>query len=178
MYIVYFIIEEIKNKQYIYLTGEHLVIIGLKMTEDPYKTDNSDTKRYRQAEDALRESEARYRSLFENSPTSLWEEDFSAVKTHIDYLKASGVKNFRVYFDEHPEEVSNCASLVKTLDINKATIELLEAKNKEEAFVGLPKIFIKESLDIFKEELIALSEGKRTFESEAPHLTLKGNDLQ
>jgi len=145
------------------------------MTGDPYKTDNSDTKRYRQAEEALRESEARYRSLFENSPTSLWEEDFSAVKTHIDYLKASGVKNFRVYFDEHPEEVSNCASLVKILDINKATIELLEAKNKDEVIVGLPKIFIKESLYIFKEELIALSEGKRTFESEAPHLTLKGN---
>lgn len=145
------------------------------MTKNPYKTDKSDTKRYRQAEEALRESEARYRSLFENSPNSLWEEDFSAVKTHIDYLKASGVKDFRVYYDEHPEEVSKCASLVKILNINKATIELLEARNKDEVFEGLPKIFTEESLDIFKEELIALSEGKGKFESEAPHLTLKGN---
>ncbi len=145
------------------------------MTEDPYKAKDSDNKKYRQAEEALRESEARYRSLFENSPTSLWEEDFTAVKIHIDHLKESGVKDFRVYFDEHPEDVSKYASLVKILDINNATIELLEAKNKEEVFVGLPKIFTKKSLDIFKEELIALSEGKRTFESEAPHLTLKGN---
>ncbi|MFX1443690.1 MAG: PAS domain S-box protein [Promethearchaeota archaeon] len=145
------------------------------MTEDPSKTDDSDTKRYRQAEEALRESEARYRSLFENSPTSLWEEDFSAVKTRIDYLKSSGINDFRIYFNIHPEEVSKCASLVKILDINKATIELLEAKNKDEVFGGLTKIFTKESLEIFKEELIALIEGKSSFESEAPHLTLKGN---
>lgn len=35
----------------------------------------------------LREREARYRSLFEGSPISLWEEDFSRLKTHVDSLK-------------------------------------------------------------------------------------------
>jgi len=41
------------------------------MNEYPSKTDASETKRYEQAEEALRESEARYRSLFENAPSSI-----------------------------------------------------------------------------------------------------------
>ena len=41
------------------------------MTEDPYKTDDSDIKRYRQAEEKLRESEKKYRFLFENSPSAI-----------------------------------------------------------------------------------------------------------
>jgi PAS domain S-box-containing protein len=141
------------------------------MTEDPSKTSN----RYRQAEEAIRESEARYRSLFEDSPISLWEEDFSKVKNHLEIIKSSGVKDLRKYFDEHLEEVEKCASLVKIIDVNKSTLELLEARNKEELFQGLSKIFTPESLDIFKEEVLALSRGDMTFEAEAPHKTLKGN---
>ena len=47
------------------------------------------------AEEALRRSEARYRDLFENSPISLWEQDFSAVKQRLDMLRKAGVTDFR-----------------------------------------------------------------------------------
>ncbi|TFG14273.1 MAG: PAS domain S-box protein [Promethearchaeota archaeon] len=143
------------------------------MTEEPNKGARKDKIKFQ--EGAIRESEARYRSLFEDSPISLWEEDFSEVKNYIEYLRASGINDFQVYFDEHPEEVSKCASMVRINDINKATLELLEAKNKEDLFTGLPKIFTEEALTIFKEELIMLCEGGETFESEAPHRTIKGN---
>src|SRR3989337_1448079 len=59
----------------------------------------------KRAEEALLESEKRYRSLFEDSPSSLWEEDFSNIKKFIDSLRASGVKDFRTYFGSYPEEV-------------------------------------------------------------------------
>src|SRR5215510_836303 len=36
-------------------------------------------------------SEARFRGLFEHAPVSIWEEDFSAVRQHLDGLRAAGV---------------------------------------------------------------------------------------
>lgn len=46
--------------------------------------------------------EAGCRSLFENCPISLWEEDFSGVKDYIDRLRKNGVTDFSAYFTEHP----------------------------------------------------------------------------
>jgi hypothetical protein len=38
-------------------------------------------------EKVSRSSEERYRSLFENSPVALWEEDYSPVKVRLDQLR-------------------------------------------------------------------------------------------
>jgi len=55
----------------------------------------------------LAESESRYRRLFESSPISLWEEDFSQVKRYFDELRAKGTKNFREYFVQHRRKWPN-----------------------------------------------------------------------
>ncbi|HZD60835.1 MAG TPA: SpoIIE family protein phosphatase [Anaerolineae bacterium] len=126
------------------------------------------------AEKALKESESRYRSLFEDSPVSLWEEDFSVGKAYIDKLRREGVKDFRVYFAEHPEEVQRLASMLRVVDVNSATLELYGAKSKEVFRENLGKFFTEESYEVFKESLIGWTEGKTTFESEAVNLTLTG----
>ncbi len=130
-----------------------------------------------QAEQALRESQHRYRRLFEDSPISLWEEDFSQNRAYFDHLKASGVTDWRDYFMTHPQAVAHCAGLVRILDVNAATLELLKAKNKDELLTRLPNLFIEESLQIFREELISLAEGQQTFQSEAVHKTLTGEKI-
>jgi len=43
----------------------------------------------RQAEEALKESEEKYRNIFQNALVSLWEEDLSKVRLAIDDLKAA-----------------------------------------------------------------------------------------
>ncbi|MGC9516220.1 MAG: MEDS domain-containing protein [Methanomicrobiales archaeon] len=57
-------------------------------------------------EDILTLSEKRYRNLFENSPISLWEEDFSQVKSFIEQLKEDSVDDFREYFENNPDIVN------------------------------------------------------------------------
>ncbi len=61
-----------------------------------------DISRRKAMEEALRGSEARYRELFENSPISLWEQDFSAVKQRLDALRRAGVMDFRSYLAGAP----------------------------------------------------------------------------
>ncbi len=129
-----------------------------------------------QVEDVLRSSEQRYHSLFENTPVSLWEEDFSQGKKYFDDLRARGVTDWRAYFESHPEAVAECASLVTILNVNQATLALLGASDKAELFRGLPQLFTPASLTVFREELITLAEGGRQFESEIVHRTLAGEE--
>src|SRR4029079_2653533 len=67
----------------------------------------------RQAEQRLRIDEEHYRTLFENSPFPMWEEDFSGVKNYLDTLRALGVTNLRTYLTEKPEEVAALLKRVK-----------------------------------------------------------------
>jgi PAS domain S-box-containing protein len=129
------------------------------------------------AEKNLRTSEKRYRQLFESSPVSLWEEDFSEGRNYFESLKATGVDNFRHYFGTHPEEVKKCAGLVRIIDVNQATLTLMGAKSKEELVSVLPRIFTEESLVVFREELIRLAEGELQYEGVVRHSTLDGKNI-
>ncbi len=130
-----------------------------------------------QAEQQIVLSEHRFRGLFENAPISLWEEDFSAVKAYIDGLIAQGITDFENYFQEHPEEVIHCVTLVRVLDVNETTLKVFGAKDKPQLLRSLDQIFGEESLDVFREELIVIAEGETVFESIGINYDLAGNQL-
>jgi PAS domain S-box-containing protein len=130
----------------------------------------------KQVENALYESERRYRILFDNSTVSLWEEDFSDVKKRIESLRESGVNDLKAFFEEHTEAVKDCAARVKIIGINKMSLTLYEAMQPED-LKDLRHIFTEESYDVFKEGIIALDEGKTTFEKEAVNLTRRGKKI-
>jgi PAS domain S-box-containing protein len=131
----------------------------------------------RLADEELRESEKRYRYIFETAGVSIWEEDFSQVRAAIDNLKAQGVRNFRWYLAAHPEFIQQAVSMVKVIDVNDATVRLFEAQSKDELLVSLDKIFLLRTLEVFAGELVAIAEGRTSFESETILQTLKGGKL-
>jgi diguanylate cyclase (GGDEF)-like protein/PAS domain S-box-containing protein len=133
-----------------------------------------DVTRQRQVEADLRESEARYRDLFEESAVSLWEEDFSAVKQRLETLRRQGVTDFGAYFDANPDFVAECAALVNIADVNRATLRLFGVADKAELLGALDRVFIPESYAAFREELLKVSAGQTQFEREAVHQTLSG----
>lgn len=130
-----------------------------------------------QMEAALRQSEQRYQGLFERSPVSLWEEDFSAVKQAIERLKTEGVRDFETYFDEHPEAVLECLAMIKVTDVNYATLHLYQAESKADLLDNLDKIFTQSAYDLFREELLAIVAGCTVFESEGQNCTLTGETI-
>ncbi|MHA2366033.1 MAG: response regulator, partial [Candidatus Hodarchaeales archaeon] len=153
-----------------YLTNDSGVIIGTLHSGE-------DITERRKAEDNLHKSEERYHSIFEQSPITLKEEDWSQVKTYIDSLRQSGVKNIREYFEDHPNDVKKCASMIKILDSNQASLNLYKTDNKEEILGNLSKLLGEENYADFKEELIALLEGKLSYEREDIVYTLTGEKL-
>lgn len=131
----------------------------------------------KRAEQVLYESEQRHRILFEESPVSLWEEDFSKVKQRIEKLRKRGVKDFRAYFRKHPQVVTECATLVEVINVNRATLGLFRARDKEELLRDLTFFFCDESYDNFRDELIQIAEGRTSFSWEGINQTLDGRRL-
>ncbi|MGD0612285.1 MAG: HD domain-containing phosphohydrolase [Anaerolineales bacterium] len=125
-------------------------------------------------EDALRDSEERYHSLFEDSPVSLWEEDFSAVKRCVEDLRKQGIADFRAYFKSHPEQVMDCMKQIKVVDVNQATMKLFGAKSKTEIMNNLTLI-LGEYREGLQEELVNIAEGNFVFEWKGTNYTLSGD---
>jgi PAS domain S-box-containing protein len=131
-----------------------------------------------EVEEAARGSEERFRGIFEDSPISLWVEDLSRVKGFLDHLTSAGIEDLRQYLDEHPEEVRRCATLIKVLDVNRATLELYGAETKAQLLGSIERVLAPESYDALKEEMLALASGRTFFEMESVNLTLNGEPRQ
>ncbi len=125
----------------------------------------------------LRESERRYRQLFESAPISIWEEDFSAVKDRLDALPLQDIPDLRAYFLERPALVQELAALVQVVDVNQATLKLYHADSKDTFFAGIGQVFAPESYEDFIGALLVIAEGGIVLETEKTHLTLDGQIL-
>ncbi len=127
-----------------------------------------------QIEKKQRENENRYRILFEDSPAVIWQEDFSAVKQRLDQLRAQGVQDFRAYFEEHPEVVTECLSLTRVIDSNKAAQKLHNIASKDQMPTNLKPLFSPETLSNFHNELLHIANGFTEFETEVINQTVDG----
>ncbi len=123
----------------------------------------------------LRESEARFRLVFESTPVSIQEEDYSAVKRYLDSLRSEFGDDLEAYLEQHPEVLDKCAALVRVIDINRASLALHEADNKDAILLrGLPETFIPETQAAYRDVLASLMGGETNFRKETEMLTLSG----
>ena len=125
----------------------------------------------------LEESNARYKSIFDNSPISLWEEDFSQVKIFLEKLSEKGVTDFHQYFNENHDELVRLTRSRGIIAINQATVDLYEAENKETAIRELGNIFSEQSIKQFQEYAIAFFHGETEYRAQAEHITTRGNRI-
>ena len=128
----------------------------------------------RRVAEELAKSEEHYRTLFANTPVSIWESDFSRVMARLDELKAAGVKNIKKHLDRYPEITRECFALLRILEINPATLPLVGAETKEQVLKNLDHIFLKETMEVFNGQLSAAAKGETTHEGETTLKTLSG----
>jgi diguanylate cyclase (GGDEF)-like protein len=120
-------------------------------------------------------AEKRHRDLFESSPISLWEEDFSKLKLFLDQLRADGVIDLRGYIQTHPDVVPHCMGLIKVLNVNQMTLSMFGAKSKEHLINNLDQVFRDEMGTHFLSELLDLWNGKLSYEHEGINYSLNGD---
>lgn len=125
-------------------------------------------------EAALRESETRYRSLFENTPISLWEQDFSEAKRYLDQFKEKYANDWETALYKHPGLVTECAERVQVLAVNQATLQMHGAETKEALIERLSEIFTFETPPTFARELESIWHGLPGVETEGRIKTLLG----
>ena len=125
----------------------------------------------------LAESGAYARGLFEHSPVSLWVEDFSAIKALLDALRARGITDFRTFTDVHPDFVERCMGEIRVVDVNRHTLELLEARDKATLLERLGDVFRDDMRQNFREQLVDLWDGKLFQRREVVNYTLSGQAL-
>ncbi|MFO7801726.1 MAG: PAS domain S-box protein [Desulfovermiculus sp.] len=132
----------------------------------------------KKAEVALRESEQKYKQLFEYSPVSLWELDFSQVKRRINGLMSQGIEDLYSYLLERQDLAWELAGLVKVRDVNQQTLHLYKATSKDELLSAITKVFGKETLKDFIQTFLVIANGEQGFVSQRDHMTLDGQELK
>lgn len=134
-----------------------------------------EAREHRQTATALRRSEARFRSLFEDSPISISEQDFSSVKADVDDLVASGISDMSAYVASSPEVLRKWARLIEIRTINKATLYTYAARTRKELLRGgLPAILLEESYSALGTWITKLSHGEKTYATVTVDQTLDG----
>jgi len=139
---------------------------------------SADITERREAELALIKSQSRYRELFDSSPISIWEEDFSLVKKQIDGLLESGVTDLSEYLSGHPDAVNELAALVKITDVNKASLELYRVEEKEQLLKMMTRALGRENLGHFQEEILGLLSPLKRFTWEGTEKSLDDRQIE
>ena len=146
---------------------EHDLSLLLITTEDitPY------TEACRLEEKSRHLAEAR----FMYSPTSLWVEDFSRIKTKLDNVRALGIEDFKTFLDVHSDFINECIKDIVVIDVNQATLDLFGAPNKDTLYKNMHKVFAQEMVKTFREQLIELWNGNIHHHREAINYALDGS---
>jgi len=84
----------------------------------------------RRAVEALKESEQRYHSLFEQMPLGVQEEDYSAVKKVINKLRFQNVEDIEAYFLANPRILRDIVGQTRITNVNRTLIRMHDADSR------------------------------------------------
>lgn len=123
---------------------------------------------------ALRAGEERFRSLYDNAPVALWEQDWSAVREAVSLLDDGGVDDVADYLKNHPDDVTRLAKLVRIVDLNGAAFNQVGAAETDQAVLTMAQIFDSSAMPQFIEAVAKLAGGAQLVTCESTYLRLDG----
>jgi PAS domain S-box-containing protein len=161
-----------KEKRYITKSGS---VVWVNLTVSPLNNNNKkvttniaiieDISVKKEAEQLIKKSEARFKSLFEDSPLPLREEDFLDVKIYLEELNLFGKTKEKVteYFNNNPAVVDKCHSLIKIISANRANLLLYKVSTLEELKSSKKELFNIRSREDFIKNLVSITQDNKQF---------------
>lgn len=126
---------------------------------------------------ALRESEYRYRNLFQAMAASFWELDFTGIGEMLVKLRASGVRDYQRYFDANPSFVRAMMRATRVLDINDQTVALFGRGEKQEMLTSVEPFWPESANGVFAASVVAAVSGKPNFSTETRVRRIDGTEF-
>jgi PAS domain S-box-containing protein len=157
---------------------KHLEIL----IEERTKKLKKEIKSHKRTEKALKNSELRYRTLFENAPAAIWEIDLTKVKQYFTRPKIIKVGDIKVgdvanYFKQNNDALFHCFRLIRSIGFNQAVLDLYEIENKSD-FIDVRQelLFKHEEHRLSFQTLVSnIAVGNTRFSYEEFVPTFKGN---
>ena len=126
------------------------------------------------AEEKLRESEYRYRNLFQAMAASFWELDFSPVGAMLRSVRKQGVADLAQYFAENPAFVREMMHATRVIDVNDQTVALFGGAEKAALYQPLDVFWPEESTHVYAASVLAAVGGKASYATECTLRKLSG----
>jgi len=120
----------------------------------------------RQADQAVAESERRFRTLFQHTPVAVVEADFTAIGAWLDDVRRSGVADLAAWLDAGPASIVEAAKRVRILDCNDTAMAMLRARSKSDFRRRRGRLATPDGLRAIREALLALWSGRNTMETQ------------
>lgn len=131
----------------------------------------------KQAEDALRRSEARYRQLVEHSPIGIIELDASAMDQWLSEIRRSGVTDIGAYLHDHAEEFLAVQAKTCITAVNNAAVFILRAKDASAIADAFTPSLTTDLARVRREAALSIWEGSCEIEGETSFRAIDGSTI-
>ena len=131
----------------------------------------------KQAEEAMRRSEQRYRHLFHHMPVALWQLNARGVLELFKQLRSEGVTDLGAHFDAHPGLLQRCMEMLIVEEVNEHTVHMLGGRDRNE-FVGTTVAdYFPKGSPTFRRSMVSRYRGDPNYAAETKLFTLDGRAL-
>ncbi len=121
------------------------------------------------------DAQRRMRAFFDEAWSAMFIEDFSAVGSWFDELRAEGVEDLDRYIDEHPDSFDGLVRSLMVVGANTAAVDLFEAGSTDDLVAAHdPDLLGPEGMSAIKRQVVAFWRGSSRVELEVELQTWKG----
>lgn len=125
------------------------------------------------AAELLRQSELRYRTIFDSLAVAVLEHDFRPAGTAIEALRAQGVSDIRLHIASNPEFSGRVQQATRITGANDTALRMLAATSQEMLSDRFGEI-VPSTEECFDQCLVAIAEGQPSFLTETKVRSLTG----
>lgn len=154
--------------------AKSMIVPGNETTWARVVTSMVDVTAQRRAEQSLRQSEARYRHMFDESPMAKLEVDLSYIRAELAAYGFSSGGDLGERLTSDADLLNRCLERIRFKSVNATSVRVFRAQSAEHLRDNITRLFTEGTTQAFVEFLGRLWRGETTYEIETSFRALDG----